>query len=289
MGKSGNSWFASFRASLVAPKVSRGRDQRSNAVSGVLEESSGGWSRDPYGACVVPVWVERFPGLALVADGRDSTGNTRRGRGTTGFDLFRKVGERADFLSIKTETIEKTGRLPSKVSLSTGNESTLSGLLAGIMAGNALPTVIFASKNGEDGPELDGKALFVDLGEKIREASGFLSSYRADKGHKAVAARLLGTEAGNVEADRLDKLVSDVSSHGVIPCAPDGGFRKGEAPVCYFKWSSRRKCGGKHKKRSREGKTFPYVDEQGRKWSAPDYVHYRELVVSLSAMGWLSP
>ena len=216
------------------------RNARSSMVTAEIEGFAG-WNRDPYAAGVVPSWDSRFPDLPIVADGRESTGFSDAGRGTTGFDLFRLVdGVRADFLSVKTETIEPSGKLPSKLSLSTGNVETLQALIDGIKAGAALSTVVFCSKNGENGPETDGLALFFDLAPYLR--------------------------AG-------------------IPMAPENGWGKGKAPAVYFKWSSRRKCGGKHKAASRQDLEFPHVDEQGRKWSAPDYVHYRELVVSLSAMG----
>jgi len=152
-------------------------------------------------------------------------------------------------LSIKTETIGSSGQLPSKLSLSTGNLQTIQSLIDGIECGAALPTVIFASKNGVNGPEDQGLALFLDIGEVIR-------------------------------------------THG-IQFAPEGGYKKGHAPPVYFKWSSSRKCGGKHKLVARSGFEFPHVDEQGRKWVSADRVCYRELVVSLSALGykrtsWLS-
>ena len=141
---------------------------RSNLVSRSIEGRKG-WSRDPYDAGVIKDWYSRFPNLPIVADGRrckvcrDKLDNgqsplackdcySAAGRGTNGFDLFRVVNSRADFLSIKTETIGSKGELPSKLSLSTGNEGTLNALLEGIYAGNDLPTVVFAAKKPVTGP-----------------------------------------------------------------------------------------------------------------------------------------
>jgi len=276
-------------------------NQRSNLVSAMLENA--GWGVDPYSAGVIPAWNTRYPDLPIVADGRPCDyhrrlkGNDRvsspndprakvcpdcyvkRGRGSTIFDLFRFVlGIRSDFLSIKTETIEKSGKLPSKLSLATGNVSTLDGMFSGILAGNALPTVVFASKNGENGPEVEGSALFLDLGREIRKMGAWMVDYRAV--NEALALTLPEDEA-KVLLERVEM----VCSHPHIPTAPEGGWGKGKAPIMYRKWSSRRHCGGKHKKVAREGWIFPCVDDQGRKWSTPEYVHYRECVVSLSAMG----
>lgn len=217
------------------------RFNRSSLVSSAMEGSNG-WDRDPYAAGAVPAWFDRFPDLPIVADGRKVTGFTRKGRGTTGFDLFRVVDSggllRTDFLSIKTGKIEKTGKLPSKLELSTGNIETLDALIAGIAGGASLPTVVFVSRSLNGGIiDTDGLALFLELGAVLRKG---------------------------------------------IAGVDEGPYGKGKAPPAYFKWSSRRKCGGKYKTRVGE---FPQIDEQGRKWSAPNFVHYRELVVSLSALG----
>lgn len=220
------------------------RFSRSGVVSGFMEGRYG-WNRDPYDAGVIPAWYDRWPDLPIVADGREVTGYTKKGRGTTAFDLFRQVESggllRDDFLSIKTITIEKSGKLASKIEVSTGNVETVDALVSGVQAGASLPTVIFASRNNFDGTIAhDGMALFLDLGPIIRKG------------------------------------IADVNG---------GPYGPGKAPPCYFKWSSRRPCGGKYKHKAREGKEYPYIDEQGRKWSASNYVHYRELVVSLSACG----
>lgn len=221
------------------------RIRRSNLVSQAIEGNYG-WNRDPYAVSAVDRWKMLFPNLPIVADGREVTGFTRAGRGTTAFDLFRQDVRnglpRVDFLSIKTDTIGSDGKLPSKLELSTGNESTLAALLEGIEAGASLPTLVFASENDEDGdPKSDGVAIFLDLAPILR--------------------------------------------HGIAPIEA-GPYGKGEAPDAYFKWSSARPCGGKGKKVAREGWTFPCVDEQGRKWLAPDKVCYSELVVSLSSLGY---
>lgn len=226
------------------------RGVRSVTVSLALEHSSAGWDRDPYRAGAVGHYTRTFPNLPIVADGRDVTNNTRKGRGTTAFDLFRSVPipgtqhKRVDLLSIKTATIGKDGKLPSKVECSTGNEETLQGLIEGIHNGGSLATVIFASENDpETGePSSDGYALFVNLGPVLRA--------------------------------------------GIAEPLPDGErYGRGRAPTAYYKWSSSRKCGGKSKHIAREGLSFPHIDEKGRKWTAPDRVCYRELVVSLASMG----
>lgn len=220
------------------------RADRSNLVSRELEGRNG-WSRDPYEAKIIPDWLHRFPNLALVADGREETGFTRAGRGTTAFDLFRQVNAggilRSDFLSIKTDTICSDGKLPSKIELSTGNQTTLAALLEGINRGAALPTVFFVSENDENGDPLeDGFAIFLDLAPILRR--------------------------------------------GIAPIE-SGPYGKGEAPEAYFKWSAARKCGGKAKHLLRADLEFPHIDAQGRRWVAADKVCYPELVVSLSKLG----
>ncbi len=228
------------------------RVNRSNLASRAIEGCFG-WCRDPYTAEVVPEWTARFPNLPIVADGREETGHTRAGRGTTAFDLFRRIdgrdaqdrvvrGIRVDFLSIKTDTIASDGKLPSKLELSTGNEATLRAILEGIERGAALPTIVFASENDENGdPMEEGFAIFLDLGPILRRG---------------------------------------------IAGIDNGPYGKGEAPEAYFKWSSARPCGGKAKKLAREDYDFPHVDEQGRRWIAADKVCYSELVVSLSSLGY---
>lgn len=217
---------------------------RSNLVSTAIEGRNG-WDRDPYAVGAVPTWVERFPGLPMVADGREVTHFTRAGRGTTAFDLFRQVEScgiiRTDFLSLKTDTIGPDGKLPSKVELATGNVETLSALLDGINRGAALPTLVFASENDDNGdPLLDGFAIVIDLGEVLR--------------------------------------------NGIAPIEA-GPYGKGQAPPAYFRWSAARPCGGKGKRILRENLTFPHIDEQGRRWVAPDKVCYSELVCSFAGLG----
>ena len=145
------------------------RNGRSAAVSRVIEGENG-WNRDPYDVPnAVRTWTDRFPNLPIVADGREVTGWNPAGRGTTAFDLFRARPGFVDFLSIKTDTIGSDGKLPSKLELSTGNDSTLRAILEGIEGGSALPTLVFASENDENGdPEPDGLALFLDLGPVLR-------------------------------------------------------------------------------------------------------------------------
>lgn len=143
------------------------RNLRSNMVSRALEAS--GWSRDPWDAGIIPEWSLRFPHLPLVADGRKETGFTRRGRGTTAFDLFRKVENRCDFLSIKTEAIEGGTKFPSKISLSTGKMETVNALLSGIRDGASLPTLIWASVSEDGEPSEDGWAIMIDLAPHLRD------------------------------------------------------------------------------------------------------------------------
>ncbi len=219
------------------------RAGRSNLVSRAIEGENG-WNRDPFAVQAGQEWSLRFPGLPFVADGREETGFTRAGRGTTAFDLFRKVEGsslvRFDFLSIKTDTIDESGKLPSKLELSTGNQATQDAILAGINAGASLPTLLFVSENDEFGEaRSDGFAVFLDLAPVLRR--------------------------------------------GIAPITA-GPYGRGEAPEAYFKWASARPCGGGGKALSRALQTFPNVDEQGRKWVAADKVCYPQLIVSLHAL-----
>lgn len=133
-------------------------------------EGQNGWNRDPHSVPGAPqAWVERFPGLPFVADGREETGMTRKGRGTTAYDLFRSDGIRVDFLSLKSDLIAADGKLPAKVELSTGNRDTLDALMDGINRGASLYTVIFCSENDEFGnPSPEGFCLMLDLAPILR-------------------------------------------------------------------------------------------------------------------------
>lgn len=222
------------------------RNERANLVSRTVEGRFG-WVRDPYDAPeAVAHWKYRFPSLPIVADGRESTGFTRAGRGTTAFDLFRMVNDggllRCDFLSLKTDTIADDGKLPSKIELATGNPVTMQAILDGINNGASLPTMLFCSPNDFNGePMPDGVGLFLDLGPILR---------------------------------------------GGVAGIEGGPYARGKAPPAYFKWSSARKTGGGSKGEIVRGDLeFPHVDEQGRKWLAFDRVCYPELIVSLAALG----
>lgn len=233
--------------------MSQVRNARANMVSRAVEGRFG-WVRDPFDAPGAgETWEFRFPGLPLVADGREKTGFTRAGRGTTAFDLFRSVKAggpsegrreytRIDFLSLKSDTIADDNKLPSKIELATGNPDTLAALCQGLCAGAALPTLLFCSRNDPAGdPEPEGVALFVDVGPIIR---------------------------------------------GGIADIENGPYARGQAPPAYFKWSSGRACGGKSKGDAARGELeFPHVDSQGRKWLNPSRVCYPELVVSLASLG----
>lgn len=221
------------------------RFTRSALVSGRIEGQNG-WNRDPHGVGAGPTWDSRFEGLPFVRDGREETGMSKAGRGTTAFDLFRKVEglrrPRFDFLSLKTGCIGSDDTLPSQIEVSTGNVVTLDALLAGINRGSAIPTLVFASRDDENGePEWDGFALKLDLGPILR--------------------------AGIASID-------------------GGPYGKGKAPPARFRWSSARPSGNaENGKATLRTGPFPCVDEQGRKWSASNKVHYRELVISLYAIG----
>lgn len=225
-------------------KLRTERGNRSNLVSRSIEGYFG-WTRDPYQAEIVPDWVSRFPNLPIVADGREETGHTRAGRGTTAFDLFRRREAggliRADFLSIKSDTIDDDDTLPNKLQLTAGNASTIRAILEGINRGASMPTVVFASRNDENGdPETDGFAIFLDVAPILRRG------------------------------------VADIDL---------GPYKKGQAPEAYLKWSSARKCGGAGKCHARADLDFPHVDETGRRWIAPDKVCYPELICSLACLG----
>ena len=221
------------------------RSDRSSMVTMAIEGNDG-WVRDPYSVTNgAREWALRFPDLPFVADGREVSGFTRKGRGTTVFDLFRSVVSggvcRTDFLSVKTDTIQPDGKLPSKLEVSTGNMSTIQAIISGVNGGASIPTLVWASKPDPfGGTEETGLGLFLDIAPVIR-------------------AGVCGIEGGP--------------------------YAKGQAPECYLKWSSSRPCGGKNKAAQRADLEFPCVDEKGRKWIAPDKVCYPELIVNLSAMG----
>lgn len=249
-------WFENFSFSTgLKAKGPAHRSDRGDTISYLLEGA--GWDRDVQG--YEQPWNSRFPGLPIVADGREITGKTRKGRGTTVFDLFRKantykgknlrgdsiVVERFDFLSVKTDCIEPGGSLPSRIEVSTGNQATIDGIVAGALSGASIPTLIFAgTDDGSGGFNREGKVLAVDVGRFIRD-------------------------------------------HGVAGI-DEGPYTRGKAPPVYMKWSSRRACGGKGngaaKLRRMEGQEYPYVDTQGRKWTDAGTVHYPELVVSLGRL-----
>lgn len=240
------------------------RNARSNLVVRTIRGRNG-WSQDPHSVDAGSEWDIRFPGVPFVRDSRPETGNTTAGRGTTALDLFRHVlvetGDfqypRHDFLSVKTDRIDDDGTLPSKVELSTGKTETLQGLLDGISSGSPLHTLIFASGEDEDGNP---------------SASGYC----------------LFLDLGKV-----------IREHGVqgIEEYPEGGYRKGKAPVAYFKWSSARKCGGgtggdrseipfSQRQEHFSSSDEPLIDSWGRKWVSADKVCYPELVISLSSLGF---
>ncbi len=234
---------------------SQDRNARSNLIMRVLEGERG-WTRDPHGVKIGPEWARRFPNLPFIADGRECTGFTRAGRGTTAFDMFRsfeaadpnaggaKYIVRSDFLSIKTANIAADNKLPSKVELSTGNRTTLDAILEGVNAGASIPTLFFASGNLPDGsPDPWGLAIFLDLGEVLRKGVTPVEEY------------------------------------------PEGGYRKGQAPLAYMKWSSPRACGGKRARQGRDHLEFPYIDSSGNMWDDSSHVRYPELVCSLSQFG----
>lgn len=159
------------------------RNDRANMVSAAIEGRFG-WQRDPREAGVMPIWAERYPNLPYVADGRDETDWTYAGRGTTAFDKFRlrdKAGtrhKRADFLSLKTDGIYADGKLPSKLSLTTGNRRTLDAILEGANNGHSFPTLVFASPNLEDGsPDPEGLAIFLDLAVVLRQGVTPIEDY----------------------------------------------------------------------------------------------------------------
>jgi len=235
---------------------------RPTLVQLALERANRGWHRNfhdvPHG---VQTWDEQYGryGVAYVADGRKETGFTRKGRGTTAADNARTVKtggiERTDVLSVKTDKIEK-GNFPSKIEVSTGNPDTVMALAQALESGSSLPTVIFASGENPDGtPSEEGYALFLDLGDLVR------------------------TEG--------------------ITAPVVGGHGKGKAPGVYFKYGSRRNCGATSrinrqaiklygrpqepgKWNARENWEFPCIDERGRRWTSPWWVHYRQLIVNIN-------
>jgi hypothetical protein len=140
------------------------RFSRSAVVTAAITDADRGWHRNPFNVPgAVADWTARFPDVPIVDDGASD-----RGRGSTAFDLVRKVNDgglvRFDWLSIKTGGIESGNKLPSKFTLTTGNPATFDGLVSAYRAGSPLPTVMFASRPKSD----KGVALFADLGKFIR-------------------------------------------------------------------------------------------------------------------------
>lgn len=261
------------------------RGGRSSLVTSILVNS--GWSQDPYATSVIPEWNDRYPDLPIVADGRACKMHrdegvttpddhramscpdcfTDRGRGTTLIDLVRKTGEtihRSDFLSVKCATIGSDGKLPSRIDLGTGNETTIQAIESAAMAGSAIPVVLFASEDNEDGePSDQGFAVFVDVGPFIRE-------------HGTVSVDLDGYGRG--QAPPCYVALSSRRITGI-----PGGNKVAHAAVTAHETEGEQLPPGKWYTRA-DG-FVPHFDEKGRYWSKPYAVHYSELRISLSACG----
>jgi len=258
------------------------RHERSSLMMNFLRES--GWNSDPYTAGVVPDWNARYPKIPIVADGRPckvhrETGVTTpsdarakrcpecytdRGRGTTLIDLTRKIGDRADFLQVKAATIGPDGKLPSRIELGSGLDSTISGIVDAAMRGSAIPIVLFASENDGDGsPSDQGFAVFFDAAPFIREYGCVPTTLEPFKNGQAppvyckLTSRKISGVPGGTKAAR--EAVQAYEQYGL--------------PLPRGKWERRA-----------EGFEKGF-DAKGRYWSSPYGVHYTEVRISLSACG----
>lgn len=142
------------------------RYDRELSVAGLIVGRNG-WARNPYEVPgMVAHWATTYPDVPIVDDGI-----TPIGRGSTGADLFRQRISggviRHDVLSVKTCRVDEGGgKLPSKVSMATGN-SGAPGLLTSLLRGAPLPTLIFGSDDSEEGT---GVAIMLDMGSIVRES-----------------------------------------------------------------------------------------------------------------------
>ena len=138
--------------------------QREQLVMAVLEDA--GWSTDP-GAIPGAIldWNDRFPSLKFVQDGREITGWSRDGRGTSLYDGCRLNAATMlhDWVSVKTATIAADGKLPAKLGISTGTADHIRGIMEGIEGGASIPLLVFAEDS-----EGNGYTLTLDLAEKLR-------------------------------------------------------------------------------------------------------------------------
>jgi hypothetical protein len=175
-----------------------------------------------------------FPGVKLVRDGRPcpmhfSAGHTQRqdpvcvmcpkcfsskGRGITLVDALRTV-ERGglivhEFLSFKSASIGKDGKLPSWLGLTTGNLSTLQAIQDAICSGTPLWTVVWASRPDEH----TGSALVIDLAPIIRAGVVPITEY------------------------------PDGNMRPIIRSDGKAGYPRGRAPeTAYHRWASWQKSG----------------------------------------------
>ncbi len=138
---------------------------REALVATAIESSEQGWHRNPYeveGA--VRDWTLKFPDVAIVDDGK-----TSKGRGSTAFDLVRRVETdrlvRFDWLSIKTGTVEGANKVSGQYKLCVGNPQTIKGILDAVESGVSYATVFFTSKSKTE----RGYTIFADLAPYIRE------------------------------------------------------------------------------------------------------------------------
>lgn len=224
-----------------------GRYDREVSVAGWIEGRNG-WNRSPYDVKgMVGHLATVYPMVPIVDDGP-----TPVGRGSTGADLFRvrNVGGgcvRHDVLSIKTTKLDEGGgKLPSKVSLSTGNNGA-PGMLSSMLKGAPLPSLIFAADDTDDD---SGVAIMLDMGKIVRESGltfapeeGFARGKAPPVYIKWSAARKSGTKGTHI--GRKDMNFPCIDQHQEIG-----------------------------------GETYPV-----RRWVSADRVQYAEINVSLYACG----
>jgi hypothetical protein len=140
------------------------RNWREDLLATAIIAADFGWNRNPFeipGA--VADWGHKFPTVPLVDDGE-----TAAGRGSTAFDLVRRVNSgglsRYDWLSLKTGSVESSGKIPTQYKLTTGNPETVAGIVSAVKAGAPYATCFFASRSKQE----RGCVIFADLAPAIR-------------------------------------------------------------------------------------------------------------------------
>jgi hypothetical protein len=238
-------------------------------VSIALEKAGKGWKRNLHD---VPRAIQTWNiaglgnmGLNYVADGRanlDSNGNltdmsySRKGRGTTCIDLARETQVndsliRVDMLSIKTDSLTKSGGFPSKIEVSTGKPDTLNKVIEAVNNGASLPTLIWASSGDTSNPSHEGFALFLDIAAIIRSHGIVDGTF--SKGKAPIAWRRFGSRR----------------NCGATSAANKHALKMTGRPSHVGAWQKRQHL------------EFPHIDSDGCMWSTPWFKHYPQLFVNI--------